>query len=402
MIKSLHIENFQSHENTDIVFSENFTAIKGLNNHGKSAVLRALKKVVRDEPSGDNFIRDNKDFLKIIVETYEGKVERSLKRDSSSDSNAYIINDIDKFVKFSKHGVPKEVQEVLGVSEIQSFGDSDFDINFHNQLDSLFLIVGQGLPSLRGRILSKITSIDKIQNAFSHMVLEEKRSSQSKKETQLEILSTTKKIDDLSIIDEQISLFEDFKSNYNKYLVNQETYQKVKSLITEVREIISKSRCILNKIKSLEFNLNDTVDSVKSKISLISDINYISILKDQIYKYNNIVRQYVPDTSSEISQMIKSIDLIKDLLHISQNISAYEYISSFDIPDVSHLQALNIQLNSVSRCIEELSIISTEKISNEHLLELSEVDIQKSEESLSLLRQELKICPVCNKPFEVV
>ena len=58
MIKQINIKNFQSHKDSTLEFSEDVTAIVGLNNHGKSVVFRALQKCIRDIPNGTSFITD--------------------------------------------------------------------------------------------------------------------------------------------------------------------------------------------------------------------------------------------------------------------------------------------------------------------------------------------------------
>ena len=52
MIKSLELFNFQSHAHTLIEFSDGVNIISGTSDSGKSAILRALRWVIRNEPSG--------------------------------------------------------------------------------------------------------------------------------------------------------------------------------------------------------------------------------------------------------------------------------------------------------------------------------------------------------------
>lgn len=54
----LRIQNFQAHKDTTIEFDRITTIVGGPSDTGKSAVLRALKWVVKNEPKGTSFIRD--------------------------------------------------------------------------------------------------------------------------------------------------------------------------------------------------------------------------------------------------------------------------------------------------------------------------------------------------------
>lgn len=53
----LRIQNFQAHKDTTIEF-DRIATIVGPSDIGKSAVLRALKWVAKNEPKGISFVRD--------------------------------------------------------------------------------------------------------------------------------------------------------------------------------------------------------------------------------------------------------------------------------------------------------------------------------------------------------
>ena len=54
MIKNLHIKNFQSHEDTFLEFHPSVNIIIGSSDSVKTAIIRALRKVVWNRPSGDS------------------------------------------------------------------------------------------------------------------------------------------------------------------------------------------------------------------------------------------------------------------------------------------------------------------------------------------------------------
>ena len=65
-IKNLRIINFQSHKNTTMNFSNGLNVIVGESDVGKTAIIRALKWVLFNEPKGASFI--NRDSDECIVE----------------------------------------------------------------------------------------------------------------------------------------------------------------------------------------------------------------------------------------------------------------------------------------------------------------------------------------------
>lgn len=53
MIKQLNIQNFQSHVDTTLEFSDGCNIIVGNSDSGKTAIIRALRWLVFHKPTGD-------------------------------------------------------------------------------------------------------------------------------------------------------------------------------------------------------------------------------------------------------------------------------------------------------------------------------------------------------------
>jgi DNA repair exonuclease SbcCD ATPase subunit len=76
-IKSLTLENFQSHKHLYVEFSEALTIITGTNNSGKTAIFRALDYVYNFGKKGHgsfdpSYVSHKAAFCKIIVEFVDG------------------------------------------------------------------------------------------------------------------------------------------------------------------------------------------------------------------------------------------------------------------------------------------------------------------------------------------
>ena len=56
-LKQITLKNFQSHKDSTIQLDRGLNAIIGPSDSGKSAIIRAIKWVLYNEPSGDFFIR---------------------------------------------------------------------------------------------------------------------------------------------------------------------------------------------------------------------------------------------------------------------------------------------------------------------------------------------------------
>ena len=55
MIKKIQIQNFQSHKETTLKLDPGVNIIVGTTDSGKTSILRALRWVIWNRPSGDDF-----------------------------------------------------------------------------------------------------------------------------------------------------------------------------------------------------------------------------------------------------------------------------------------------------------------------------------------------------------
>jgi len=115
MIKSVSIQNFESHEDTTIHFGEGMNLIVGLSNSGKSAIIRALACVVNNRWE-KSMVRTGYEFCRVRVETERGWVEcergEKVNRWRCKEGN----NDIQEY-KSVGSGVPDLATKILGMGE---------------------------------------------------------------------------------------------------------------------------------------------------------------------------------------------------------------------------------------------------------------------------------------------
>ena len=133
MINSLQINNIQSHEHTELRFTDGINVIIGSSNQGKSAILRALYWVRTNRPLGIDTLASHwavndkgnlTDTMSVVLVNDNSKVERR----RTKDENQYIVND--EVLNVVKTDVPIQVSSLLNLS----------DTNVQKQLDSPFLL----------------------------------------------------------------------------------------------------------------------------------------------------------------------------------------------------------------------------------------------------------------------
>ncbi|MFW6173626.1 MAG: AAA family ATPase, partial [Elusimicrobiota bacterium] len=141
MIKSLELNNFQSHKNSLLEFDPGVNIIVGNTDSGKSSLIRSLKLVIYNKPSGDSFISHWAKQLNVKLEVDDHTIQRV-----KGSSNKYILDD-KEFTSFGTT-TPDEINQVINMS----------DVNTQFQLDPAFL-----LSSTSGEVaqyLNKVANLD--------------------------------------------------------------------------------------------------------------------------------------------------------------------------------------------------------------------------------------------------
>ena len=142
--KGLVIENFQSHERTEITFSEGLNVFVGPSDSGKSAILRALRWVLYNQPRGSDFIRTGASRCRVTLILSDGT---QIVRERSSSVNRYLIRDPEGNERvFEGFGsdVPDEVLEAHGMVPLQLDEDRELTVQIGQQLEGPFLLSESG------------------------------------------------------------------------------------------------------------------------------------------------------------------------------------------------------------------------------------------------------------------
>ncbi len=158
MIKSVTIQNFQSHKNTTLEFSKGVNVIVGLSDAGKSAIFHAVNWVITNRPLGDAFRSDwgGKTRVELVLDP-GGKVVR----EKDKNKNQYLI--------YPAQGNEPLVLEGFGTEppgEVNIFINMDY-INIQNQADPPFLLMSS--PGEVAQMLNKAASIDDIDRVTSSL-----------------------------------------------------------------------------------------------------------------------------------------------------------------------------------------------------------------------------------------
>lgn len=312
MITKIEIKNFQSHKNTVLEFDEGVNVICGESDNGKSAVIRAIRWVVENQPQGTEKINSswNEDFkepLSVKLYTEKGYVERI--RDKKRNGYNLCKNGEKEFVLDAiGKGVPKEVMDFLNVS----------DVNFQYQLDPIYLL--SKTPGQASQYLNEIVHLDSIDKIMSIADSDKRQLSSEQKIVDADIKKLEEEQKNYEWIDEADNLCNRTKklneivtnigtqaTELNNSIENYETLESSKMDLTEHNKLIEKIMDILipdvnelaKSITDYELYGSKVVDLSEAK-ELCSEIDSIIIsdtkeLEDSISQYGELsgnVQQY--------------------------------------------------------------------------------------------------------------
>ena len=406
MYKNLRIQNFQSHEDSFLEFDSNLTAVVGLNNHGKSAILKALQKIVRNNPEGNSFIRNlptQQEQTIITLETDSGIIRREITT-RGKDSGKYIIvadninstEDIE-FIKFSKTGIPQEVLNTLNTSLPQTFDKTTFDLNFQTQLSSLFLVVGDGLASTRSKILSKVTGVDKVQRAIQLGKTKEANSKQ-------EIEKIRKQIQQIQLDLQKYEILDQLEEevNYHIQLGNElqeqeQTVEYYKNALQRLQNILVNARELTQRVKKLKIEVD--LDSIKQSNILLGKIKKLQEIEIKIGELKRIKEIQVNIDLDEIRDLVKLKDNYETLVLIEERKLELENIVQIELPNLEEIKELIDRRNIIENYQIDINNCIIDMVNIDERMETLNADYDKAYKELHKYEDELGICPLCGKQF---
>ncbi len=186
-IERITLENFQSHQSTEIAPAPlgGLTVIIGPSGHGKTAVLRALRWLLYNQPQGTGFMRKSAQMVKVAVELADGSV---ITRRRTAGTNQYIaVTEGSGRQVFEGFGtdVPLEIQQLTGVRPSR-IADLTLTPNLARQLDGPFLGEEAVSAGVRAKVLGRIAGVDEVDHANKTLATDQFRRGQEEKRLERE------------------------------------------------------------------------------------------------------------------------------------------------------------------------------------------------------------------------
>jgi len=183
-LKTLRLQNFQTHLDTTLEFNPNFNCIIGSSRSGKSSITRALDFLFYNDWDA-SYLRFGSTEAVITAVLSNGII---VVRTKGEGINKVVLKDTaGKEATWQDFGInlPREVADIFSVFLVEADADNFLKVNIADQDDRLFLLYPAGnskvaVSSLRTKVLSRLAGLHWIDYALKDLNKDKKdRSSQS-------------------------------------------------------------------------------------------------------------------------------------------------------------------------------------------------------------------------------
>jgi len=273
MINTLSIRNYGSNKRVDIKLNRYVTCITGESYTGKSWILRALRCIALNKPSGISCI--NWDAEKYRITTRIGK--NKIRKERSKTINVYFINDR-KLEAFGRNNVPDSVSKLFNLSSINFQKQQEMP---HGEGPLFWFALTPGQVSKR---LNQIVNLELIDTTLANLQ-SESRSAKSI----LDICRSRKKeakqkVKELAFIEQMNQEWEIICKLSKRIETHENKIKKLRRLIYEItlqQTTIDKMKLLseemereLQELETLRATIIKTEEQVLGLTSAIAKVKY--------------------------------------------------------------------------------------------------------------------------------
>jgi len=296
-IESVQIKNFQSHANTEIEFASagQLTAIIGPSDNGKTAVFRAIRWAVYNEPRGTDFIRVGTNQARVTIALAEGN--QVIRERSRKGFNRYIFRDAgNKEQVFEGFGdtVPLEIQEALGIRPV-IVGDLKLNLNMAEQLEGPFLGKHVSAPA-KAKILGKLAGTEEVDIAGKQLNTDLYRRRQDEKSLSTEIAGLREELKKYDYLPE---------------------LERVIAQVSIILTVIKENRQKKDRLEELQENLQKADQQIKTCIAIIDNLEMFILateLPAGMIEISIIQRNRLITEKRKLDEITAGINAAQDVL----------------------------------------------------------------------------------------
>ena len=353
MISILRIKNFQNHRDNTLEFHPGVNVITGSSDNGKSVIVRALNWLFFNRPAGFGFRRNGapKNESTLVAGVF-GHYEVCRERDIHG-VNQYVLDD--QIFQALRTDVPQEIQEAINMNPFM----------FQGQFDNHFLL--QQSPGEVARLLNEVVGVDDI-TEYLRII------SRLKTECDSDIKKTEA---DIKEVEEGLKQFD--------------VLPEIEVLITEIEGLTEQRDIIAEGIK----NLGKLIASAQKLEQEIGALSSLIPSEEELKEAQRIAGLWI-QVDSEVYRIQGHVDRIESIsvgiLDLTNRVRCTN--------ELDELANLADKVKTVGADVSKLTRAIMLAQSLESTVSTIDRDQRATQEKLSTLLQTVKICPLCNHPFE--
>lgn len=410
MLKKVRLRNFESHEDSEIEFTNGFNLLVGESNSGKTSIIRALDLVCSNSFNKDS-VRNGHRYCEVYLENDIGWVE-CRRGEGINEWRCFDGSEIKEF-KAIGAGVPEEVGKILGLGE-RRLGGIKEKPNFMFQLEKHYLLSEvdgkKATSNLVARLMDNAIGLGGMEDLIKNLAsdLSKAKKALTKKQEEIDLVKAEMIDDSLfsrikGVVDQSRSLFEEVGSVKRDYEVADSFVREYKHYLELLKET--------EKSSLKDFDLDYC-------IGLLSDIEHLTQQNEKLIRFEG-----------EYKSLLSTLKMIKDngLLDFDIDACMLElyaienfdriYSSYNDIMLVFNaLKGVDLDIESFFSLYNDIYMqyelyLRLEELKNSYFdtlalhdglsfcVENFENDVSTLEYELDELKNELGVCPLCGGEF---
>lgn len=383
------VKDFQIVKSASLEFIPGLTVIQGESNNGKSALFRAIKSCIYNEPGTSNVRVGCKNYM-VGIEHKGHKVIFQ-----KGENSLYMI-DGQQFNKVGKSQVP-EVANALGIKAL-NINDSTEKINFWDQMEKPFLldrnssdlfrfIVDSGEDDNLNTTLRTMVSDKNKLNTDKNL----KEGSAATLKQQIDVMEQT-----LAGSEEKIQLCENIISfgpmtsklltinNIITNITNKTT--EIEATDTTIKEQRAISDDIESKMNTLSYNISRK-EQLAEKVSKSNELQQVINTIDEALKNKVDFKTIAP----KVDKIIKDKSILSEKLTRINELS--EFINNNKVTKIECTigQDKINKYSSLSTVLDRISYLQTTL----NQVENSKLQLDKEYEPILKEYNSIKVCPYC-------
>ncbi|PLS19735.1 metallophosphoesterase [Bacillus sp. M6-12] len=301
-VTKIILENFQSHEFTELDFSDGFNVFVGESKQGKTSVLRAFDWIYENKPAGKRIIRIGADYARVTIYLSNGYIISRYIEAKRGGKNGYEVTDPNTGeVEFNNTKILPEIQKLLGFTQLNIDKDLQFNLNFLKQGTGWFMIGDQYSSPQKAKMIGGIYGTQYADAVIRDIDSENKRSNEKIK-TANEVLAKT---------DSRLKEF-DYLPDLKKSI---DFIEKMVKEIEELKVKKEKIETLLTKREKLVENISENDKALEALKDLDKVYYLLSQTKEQETKRNRLeeLLDKHKKTSFSLKHLYHSLDSLKHL-----------------------------------------------------------------------------------------